>query len=319
MTEDGRLTTDTGGTVSAWFLAHMKLRLTAVALFALELTAHEGEDHSATGWVEWFPEMLVVALLAASIILYLAGAIPMVRRGSIRRWHVLSFVGGWVVLVIALASPIDDLSDVLFSVHMTQHELLMLIAAPLIVMGRPLTPFLRALPKGMKKGFTRLSSVSGSRVVWRFLTNPVNVWVVNVVVLLGWHLPVFYEAALRSELVHFVQHAMFLGAAVLFWWAITHGRYGRFGYGMATVYVFATALVSGALGALITVAPRLIYPIYEGRTIAMGADPLRDQQLAGLIMWIPAGVILLILALSFMAAWLGALESRAPSRPGVDR
>lgn len=297
----------------------MKLRITAVALLALDLTAHEGEVHAAPGWLDRFPDMLVVVLLATSITLYLVGAIPMARRGSIRPWHVASFVAGWLVLVIALASPVDDLSDVLFSVHMTQHELLMLIAAPLIVMGRPLVPLLKALPQKVRGGFTRLSTRSGSRVVWRFLTNPVNVWVINVVVLLGWHLPMFYEAALRSELVHFVQHAMFVIAAVLFWWAITHGRYGRFGYGMAAIYVFATALVSGALGALITVAPRLIYPIYEGRTIAVGADPLADQQLAGLIMWIPAGVILLILALSFMAAWLGALESRAPSRSGVDR
>lgn len=300
-------------------LFRMRARSAAVALALLAASAyaHEGEVHGSSGWIDRFPDIVVNVLLAASISFYLIGAIPMVRRKSIRAWHVASFVAGWLVLVVALASPMDEWSDVLFSVHMTQHELLMLIAAPLLVMGRPLAPFLRALPQPARERFTRSSAHGAPRAAWRFLTNPINVSVINVAILLGWHLPIFFEAALRSELVHFVQHAMFLVAAVLFWWALTHGRYGRLGYGMAALYVFATALVSGALGALITVAPRLIYPIYEERTLAVGADPLVDQQLAGLIMWIPAGAIMVILGLGFMAAWLGALESRNPSRRGV--
>ncbi|HUP49709.1 MAG TPA: cytochrome c oxidase assembly protein, partial [Thermoanaerobaculia bacterium] len=92
-----------------------------------------------------------------------------------------------------------------------------------------------------------------------------------------------------------------------------HGRYGRLGYGMAVLFVFGTALYSGALGALITLAPRLWYPIYGSRTAALDIDPMTDQQLAGLIMWIPAGTILIIVALALFAAWLGAMERRTPA------
>jgi mono/diheme cytochrome c family protein len=106
-------------------------------------------------------------------------------------------------------------------------------------------------------------------------------------------------------------HVCFLLTACLFWWALIHGRYGRLGYGAAVLFVFATAVHSGALGALMTFAPRAWYPLYAHRSAAAGHDPLQDQQLAGLIMWIPFGVVFLVLALALFAAWLGESERRA--------
>jgi putative membrane protein len=288
-----------------WHLA------TLAALGAGALEADEGHAHGGRGTIVWEPDFFVLAVLLLTGALYIRGALPLLQRKVLRSWHIAAFAGGWLTLLAALVSPIDTLSDVLFSVHMTQHELLMLVAAPLIVIGQPLTPILRALPSRVR---TRLQSEARSRwtvPIWRFLTGPVNVWILHAIVLLGWHLPALYEAALRSDLIHYVQHLMFVGVAVLFWWALVHGRYGRLGYGMAVLYVFTTAMYTGALGALLTVSPRIWYPIYEERTAALGADPLADQQLAGLIMWIPAGVILLVVALGFLAAWLGALEGRA--------
>jgi cytochrome c oxidase assembly factor CtaG len=105
-----------------------------------------------------------------------------------------------------------------------------------------------------------------------------------------WHLPGLYQATLRSEILHTLQHASFLGTGLLFWWTVVHGREGRMGYGASVFYLFATAMHSGGLGALLTFASTPWYPAYAGATAAWGLTPLEDQQLAGLIMWIPAGL-----------------------------
>ena len=106
--------------------------------------------------------------------------------------------------------------------------------------------------------------------------------------------------------MHGVQHSSFLFSATLFWWALIHGRWGRLGYGAAIGYVFVTAAHSGALGALITFAPNVLYPVYATK----GFDALDDQQLAGLIMWIPAGELLTIVAVGLMVGWLREAERR---------
>jgi putative membrane protein len=122
--------------------------------------------------------------------------------------------------------------------------------------------------------------------------------------------PALYEAAVRSDRVHLLQHVSFVGTASLFWWGLLRGRYGRLGYGAAVFYVFATGVHSGGLGALLTFLQRPIYSIYVSRTHAHGVDPLADQQLAGLLMWIPAGVMFLLFGLALFAAWLAEAERR---------
>jgi putative membrane protein len=212
--------------------------------------------------------------------------------------------------VIALVSPLDVLSDILFSAHMTQHELLMVIAAPLMVLGRPLVVMLwafRARERQRLTGWTRTPAVVR---MWHGATGPVTVWVLHALALWVWHVPVLYEAAVRNDAVHIVQHLSFFGTAALFWWAIVHGRYGRIGYGVAVLFVFTTALHSGALGALFTFGSQVIYPLYADRTSAFGVSPLDDQQLAGLIMWIPFSLTFLIVGLALFAAWLGESDRR---------
>jgi cytochrome c2 len=125
----------------------------------------------------------------------------------------------------------------------------------------------------------------------------------------AWHLPVAFEWALHDSNVHAMQHLMFFITAALFWWAIIHGRYGRLGYGMAVFFVFATAMHTALLGVLLTYATHLWYPTYAHTA----PHALEDQQLAGLIMWIPAGVIFTLIALALFAAWLGESERRARS------
>lgn len=244
---------------------------------------------------EWSWEPPVVAALAITFLLYTIGS----RKD--RRWQRIAFYAGWLSLVIALVSPLDHLSEVLFSAHMAQHELLMVVAAPLLVLGRPLAAFLRAMPAPWRlplAGWTQRAPVAAA---WRTVTNPLVATIVHGIALWTWHLPALYQATLRSDAIHAVQHCSFLFSATLFWWSLVHGRWGRLGYGAAIGYVFVTAAHSGALGALITFAPSVIYPVYGS---------LDDQQLAGLIMWIPAGVLLTIAAVALMVGWLREAERR---------
>ena len=120
--------------------------------------------------------------------------------------------------------------------------------------------------------------------------------------------------ALTEFAIHFLQHASFFGTALLFWWAIVRERPGTAGYGVAILYLFTTAAHSGALGALLSLARRSFYPAYASTTAAWGLTPLEDQQLGGLIMWVPAGAIYTVAALALLAAWLHDTEERASAR-----
>jgi putative membrane protein len=279
------------------------MRLTAL------ISAHLGPENALFAW-NWDP--LILVLLGTSLALYVSG----LRRSwagrarSISHWQAAAFVTGWLVLFIALISPVHKVGAALFSMHMTQHTALMLVAAPLLVIGRPLIAFLWALPQSTREAAVMFFARNGIPLVWRFLSAPLFVWTAHATALWMWHTPRLYTAALSSETVHALQHAMFLATALLFWWTLIHGRYGRMGYGVAVLYVFTTAVHSGILGALLTMARRVWFPVHEGRTAAWNLTALEDQQLAGLIMWIPAGVVFIIVGLALFGAWLGESERR---------
>jgi cytochrome c2 len=134
------------------------------------------------------------------------------------------------------------------------------------------------------------------------------------VVLWIWHAPGLFQAALASEPVHALQHLSFLASALLFWWALIHGRQGQMGYGPAVLYLFTTSMHSGALGALLTFAPAPWYPAYGENAAAWGLTAVEDQQLAGLIMWVPAGAVYLLAGLGLFASCLRELERRGRRR-----
>jgi putative membrane protein len=266
--------------------------------------AHGGHQHLETSTVlRWwsFDDLFALLPLLAAGALYTIGVIR--NRRIAKRWQIGCYLAGWLTLVVALLSPVDVLSDILFSAHMTQHALLMIVAAPLIVLGRPLVVFLWALPATWRPA-------AGAIFGKAWWNSGLAVTILHAVAIWIWHIPALYEAALRSDFVHALQHVSFFFTATLFWWALIHGRYGRLGYGAAVAYVFLTAGHSGGLGALITFAPDLWYPIYQARTAAWGLSPIEDQQLAGLIMWIPAGTLFTVLAIALFAAWLGEAERR---------
>jgi putative membrane protein len=128
------------------------------------------------------------------------------------------------------------------------------------------------------------------------------------------HVPRLFDVALEHDGVHVLQHATFLATAALFWWGLVEGRYGRASYGVAVLYVFATAIHRTLLGALVTFSTRPWYALHAERTTLAGVDPLGDQQLAGLVMWVPFGVLLAGVALALAAAWIAESERRAQPR-----
>ncbi|HJT71406.1 MAG TPA: cytochrome c oxidase assembly protein [Terriglobales bacterium] len=220
------------------------------------------------------------------------------------------FGTGWLSLLIALDSPLHELSEQLFWVHMTQHEILMIVSAPLLVMSRPLVPLLWSLPRRWRIQTGHFGKTRVSKTIWLALSAPACAWLLHAVSLWIWHLPVLFDATLTNDLVHASQHISFLGTALLFWWALIHGHGGRLSYGGAVLYVFTTALHMSLLSALLTFSPRAWYAPYVLTAPTWHLTALQDQQLGGLIMWVPAGTVLLIVTLVLFKKWLEDSDRR---------
>lgn len=255
-------------------------------------------------WMDWsFEPGIVIPLLVLGA-WYARGAWVMrtrTRRAP-RTRAIVAFACGWLTLVIALVSPVHEISEQLFSMHMVQHELLMALAAPLLVAARPGPALMWAVAPRGRPSVARLVRSGPVHATWHALTRPVTAWLVQGVIIWVWHLPPLFEATLRSDAVHALQHLAFLGSAVTFWWSIMHGR--RASRGLAILSLFTTAVHTGVLGALMTFARTPWYPAYGAGPAMWGLSPIADQQLAGLIMWIPASAAYLVAALSTAYRWL---------------
>jgi putative membrane protein len=277
------------------------------------MTMHPAHAAAAPA-LTWTWDPLVAVGLCAAVALYAMGLHRLWTTATpghgIRPGHAAAYGAGIAVLAIALLSPLDDASDVLFSAHMAQHELLMLVAAPLVALGKPLVPALWALPRSWRPAAGRMLRHGWLAAVGRVLTAPVVALVVHGLVRWLWHLPSAFDAALADERVHVVQHLTFFGSALLFWWSLIHGRYGRAGYGVAVGFTFFTMIHSGLLAALLSLSEQPWYA-HAVRSAAWGVDPLADQQRAGLIMWVPVAVVMTGIGLTFLAAWIGAGGERA--------
>lgn len=232
------------------------------------------------------------------------------RRGG-PRLAAGCYAAGVAVLAVALLSPVDAWSDFRLWVHMTQHELIMTVAAPLMVLGRPLYVYLWALPLGARRRTRALVAAPNFKIAWSFASAPLFVLTLHAVVRWVWHIPALFQAAMESDALHAFQHLSFFSTAALFWWAISHGRYGRAGYGLGLLFVFVTAFHTSLLAALLTVAPAGFYPIYALQGLESAPELLADQELGGLIMWVPSAVLLLVSGLALFVAWLGEGERRA--------
>jgi cytochrome c oxidase assembly factor CtaG len=238
-------------------------------LTSAPLSAHVLEGLVAPRALSPF-DWAVILFLAVIGVLY---AIGVHRRGSTQlRRETLAFAAGWTTLMLAVLPPIDALALQLFSAHMAQHELMMLVGAPLVMAGRPMPVWLAALHLRLKRQAVAALQSRAIAGTWRLLTTPLVAWTLHGAAIWLWHLPAAYDLAVDNEAVHLVQHASFVGTSTLFWWGMLYGRYGRIGYGAAVFYVFTTAIHTGILGAMVTFAGSPLYSVYLKPAAVRGID-----------------------------------------------
>ncbi|MEA2461700.1 MAG: ubiquinol-cytochrome c reductase cytochrome c subunit [Actinomycetota bacterium] len=220
-----------------------------------------------------------------------------------------------VSLAAALAPPLESAAESYLWVHMVQHLVLILVAPLLFVCARPVGPFIRALPDGARSLVNAARHAPFVRRSIAFVTVPAFAWVVHVALVWGWHAPALFDAALRTEPLHVLEHVTFFGSALLFW-AVALGTWERrMPAGGAIFYVAFAGIQSTALGALFTFASAPLFPHYE-HLRTTGLTALEDQQLAGLIMWIPAGILYVSVAAFLFARWF---RGAGPGRDDVKR
>lgn len=268
-------------------------------------------------WSSWNLDPFVVAGLVVAAWAYVRGYRAISSRG--RDGRMTAFGVGLAAVLVALASPLDAMAASLASAHMAQHMVLIVVAGPLLAWSRPLSTMLRGTPLGVRKatggwrrrrGLTphRLARVPYPGLVW--LTHAGLVWV--------WHSSVLYGAALGNQALHALEHASFLVPAVLFWSVVFEGFWAPDrSKGFGILLLFTMAMQGVVLAALMTFAVSPWYAEYARSAPWWGLEPLGDQQLAGLIMWIPSGLIYTGAALVLLASWIGDTESPATGAAGA--
>ena len=247
--------------------------LTSVALSVA--FAHEaggsGPTAHAAAWSG--ADLAVVVPLGLSGALYLVGVARLWHRAGAGRGisgvNATCFTAGWLTLALALLSPLHEWSEALFAAHMVQHVLLVAVAPPLLVLGRPGGALSWSLPMAWRRAVGSLVRARPVAAGWAMATSPLIATVLHGLTLWAWHLPVLFEAALADPWLHWLEHASFLGTAALFWWAML-GRPARVhGYGMSVACLFVTLLHSSFLGTLLTLSPRLWYAPAPGAARAI--------------------------------------------------
>jgi len=269
--------------------------------------------------LSWRPDLAPTLAIVGVVILYAVGvrrAWQHAGRGrGIRVSQVRAFAIGMIVLAIALVSPLDALAEDLFAAHMTQHVLLAVVAPPFLVWGAPMIATLWVFSPDRRRAATRWLRHSPLALVWSTITTPIVAWMLHLVAVWSWHAPRMYEYALQHPAAHAVEHLSFVGTASLLWWRILAPRTARrTGYAIGIAIMFGTAMQTGVLGALLTLSHRVWYPAQSAAAASWGFTPLEDQQLAGLIMWVPGGLLYVVAMSVLFVAWLDDRPARAPVR-----
>jgi putative membrane protein len=232
-----------------------------------------------TPWSRWdlHPSVVIGLVLLGGLYAFLGGL-------KAPRRHVASFAAALLVLFVALNGPLHNLSDVyLFSAHMAQHLLLTLVFPPLLLYGLPAWVVRPILAPPWVTALARVA------------TRPVVAAATFTAPIVLWHVPLFYEAALRHHGLHIAQHLVFLATAVLMWWPILSPvpELPRIPYPGQMLYLFLLGLPMSLTGALITLSDSVLYPFYaEAPRVWKHMDALSDQQIGGLLMWVVGGLAL---------------------------
>jgi putative membrane protein len=280
-------------------------RLIALALAfvpAVAVAHHPGATVEEGAW-RWNLDPWLMGLLLVSVAVYARGARDLARRAGpgrgIGRFHKGCFAAGMLLLAAALLSPLDTLGERLFWVHMVQHEVLMALAAPLLVLSRPLEAFAWAAPRACGALARPLQRMS----------QPLAAWALHAIAIWAWHVPAFFNLALADSGVHAVQHACFLVTGLAFWHSLWRHT-GSPREGVALLALFTTMAHMAALGALLTfsAAPWYDFPSPQ----SFGLTALEDQQLGGLVMSVPGGLPYVAAALAILGRYIGSERGGAP-------
>lgn len=283
----------------------MRAVIAALALLAQPAYAHVRAAHEpAPGWTF---DAWVVGPLLLTLAWYGIGWLRLRARGATGGTRAHWFWLGWTLLAAALVTPLHEAGERSFSAHMVEHELLMLVAAPLLVLARPVGVALHALPDGARRALVRGAHGRAWSTTWAWLTDAIVATVLQAVALWAWHMPALFDLALARPGWHVAQHVSFLATALLFWRAVLDAPRERSGTAVAAL--FATSIVSGVLGAAMALSASPWYAGYAALHMApFGLTPAEDQQLAGLLMWVPGGLVHAGAALALLARSLRAPE-----------
>jgi cytochrome c oxidase assembly factor CtaG len=267
-------------------------------------------------WSQWNFQPFQTAPALVALALYGVGLFATGIR-AVSRARAACFVAGVFVALGAVVSPLHGAAGAKFSMHMVQHQVLMLVAAPLLIAGRPGLVMALALPIRMRKMSWAIGRTKPMVALLRLLRNPLLILLVYAGVLWIWHLPGPYDAAVQSNAVHSAEHISFFGIALAFWAGVMRtGPRRRMRYVPAMMLVLGTMLLSNWLAAILSFG-RVAYPTYVQRAALLRIDPLPDRQLAGSIMWLPSTIVSFGVLGVLFARWLRELDARHPRRVPV--
>jgi cytochrome c oxidase assembly factor CtaG len=246
----------------------------------------------------WSFPPLPFLVLSLTVFIYLLGwrVAHRTRPRELPAWRAASFVAGLASLWMAIASPIDALDDFLLAAHMIQHFILMSIAPPLIVLGAPVVPLLRGLPKGMRILLRPMFRTRWFHRAGGFLVHPVVAWLLMNIAYLGWHVPAAFELTFRSESIHQLEHACFFFTSIAFWWVVLAPWPARRVWPMWTIvpYLLSADVLNTVLSATLVFSGRVLYPSYLRAERISSLTPLQDQVAAGAEMWVLNSLVFLL-------------------------
>ena len=287
----------------------------ATILLDIPAAAHGTAPHDAGNlWHAWHANPLITVPLTASSLLFIRGVLHL-RRDLGRLLpgfglrQIVCFSLGVMVLVIALLSPLEALSTTLLSAHMVQHILLIAVAPPLLVIGKPEVAWLWALPAHWRRGMAQHGPTRSVLSALAPCARPIPAALIHMATLWIWHSPLLFDAAVASDKLHWLEHVLFFGTALLFWRAVVKAHSGREAAAAALIACFITLFQSGLLSALLSFAREALY--HAPDTLEWGLTALEDQQLAGAIMSLPMCGI-------YLAAGL-IMALRLLTPPGAER
>jgi putative membrane protein len=250
-------------------------------------------------FAEWSPPVVLTVTLIVFGLIYLRGWVEIrrTRRSQFPGWRLGSFLLGLAVIWVAVASPLDGFADVLLSAHMVEHLLLMSFVPPLLLLGYPVVPLLRGLPRGLTVyvlgPLIRLKTL---RRFGHFLIAPLVAWLAMNLIFLGWHVPAAYDFALEHEHWHQFEHACFLAASILFWWPIVRpwpaGE--RYAGWLLLPYLVMADIVNTVLSAFLAFCDRPVYGYYLREANPFNISPLSDQRAGAVVMWVIGSLVFLV-------------------------